>query len=236
MTLRRKLAVTAATIAAIPAAGGVAMAAGVTLPFTGDGSTIAGCYATSGALKVRTPTVPDCPAGYSKIQWNVTGPKGPQGPIGPVGPTGADGKDGKDGAPGQQGPQGPAGASAAYQYQHEHVLEPGSAFTEIGGLSDIPAGSYIFSTTISNSVYVTSSDVFAADIECKIRLNGAPIDLASAGGGDGIIIRKYQSTADVVALTVPDASVVSVDCRIFDGEIRTLPKMRVTALRIGSIN
>ena len=90
MTLRRRFTAAAIVLGAVPAACGVAMAAGATLPFTGDGNTIAGCYASGGALKVRTKSEPTCPTGYSKLEWNVTGPEGPAGPQGPAG------KDGKD--------------------------------------------------------------------------------------------------------------------------------------------
>jgi hypothetical protein len=58
---------------------GVAWAAGVTLPFSGDRNTINGCYSSGGALKVLTPSSPTCPAGYIPIHWNQTGPQGPQG-------------------------------------------------------------------------------------------------------------------------------------------------------------
>ena len=229
MTFRRKLAVTALAIAAVPAAGGVAMAAGVTLPFTGDGNTIAGCYSSGGALKVRTPAEPACPNGYSKLEWNVTGPRGP------AGADGAPGAPGAQGPQGPQGPAGPAGSSAALQIQSAHVLVPDTV-QEIVGLSDIPAGSYLFFTTISNNVYVTSDRTFSADIDCKIRLNGVTVDLGSANSDGGTVIRRYETTADVVALTVPSGSTVSVDCRMFSDDERTLATARVTALKVGSIN
>jgi hypothetical protein len=223
MTLRRKLAVTAAAIAAVPAACGVAMAAGVALPYTGDGNTIAGCYSTGGALKLRTPNEPNCPSGYTKIQWNVTGPRGSAG------------ADGQQGPQGPQGAQGPAGPSAALQIQGAHVLVPNTD-QEIVGLSDLAAGSYLFHTTISNNVYVTSDSTFSADMDCKIQLNGANIDLGSSSGDGGTVIRRYETTADVVALTVPSGSTVSVTCRMFSDDERTLAAARVTALKISSIN
>jgi hypothetical protein len=39
---------------------GIAVAAGVTLPFSGDGNTINGCYSSGGALKVLTPSEQRC--------------------------------------------------------------------------------------------------------------------------------------------------------------------------------
>ena len=89
---RRKLVVGA--VAAVVAAGGVgaAVAAGVSLPFSGDGNTIDGCYSPGGALKVLTPAQSSCPAGFTPIQWNVAGPQGQAGPPGPKGDPGPEPK------------------------------------------------------------------------------------------------------------------------------------------------
>jgi hypothetical protein len=77
----KKLVLPAAALAAATMLGtGVAWAAGVTLPFSGDGNTINGCYSSGGALKLLTPSAPTCPSGYTPIQWNQTGPAGPRGP------------------------------------------------------------------------------------------------------------------------------------------------------------
>jgi hypothetical protein len=66
MKTRKKLVLSAAAFAAATMLGtGVAWAAGVTLPFSGDGNTINGCYSSGGALKVLTPSSPTCPTGYS---------------------------------------------------------------------------------------------------------------------------------------------------------------------------
>ena len=95
---RRRLA--AVTVLLTVTAGtGIAAASGVvTLPFSGGGTTISGCYSPGGQLKVLTPGHATCPSGMTPISWNVTGPQGPAGPQGPTGP---------------QGPQGPAGVNAA---------------------------------------------------------------------------------------------------------------------------
>ena len=102
---RAGLIATGFTAAAIGC--GLALAAGVALPFTGDGNTIAGCYSAGGALTLRTASEPTCPKGYLPIEWNATGPRGAQGPQGPTGPMGA------TGAAGPEGPQGPAGTIAS---------------------------------------------------------------------------------------------------------------------------
>jgi len=77
---RRRLAAIGVVSAVVVAVScGVALAAGFTLPFSGDGNTINGCYSSGGALKVLTPSAPTCPSGYVPIHWNVTGPKGDTG-------------------------------------------------------------------------------------------------------------------------------------------------------------
>lgn len=93
--------------------GGIAAATGATLPFSGDGNTINGCYnAESGTLRVLTPTTPTSPSDLTPIHWNQTGPQGPQGIAGPkgdAGPPGPKGDTGPQGPPGVQGPIGPTG-------------------------------------------------------------------------------------------------------------------------------
>ncbi len=124
MTTKKKLLLSAVAFVAVSVIGtGAAWASGVTLPFSGDGNTINGCYSSGGALKVLTPSSPTCPSGYVPIQWNQTGPQGPQGPAGPqgpqgpqgpAGPAGPQGDTGATGATGPAGPAGPAGTSDAY--------------------------------------------------------------------------------------------------------------------------
>jgi hypothetical protein len=95
---------------------GVALAAGVVLPFSGDGNTINGCYSSTGDLKLLTPGKPTCPKGSTPISWNVTGPPGAQGPQGPKG---------DQGAQGAQGAQGPKG-------------DPGTGLTSLDQLASLP--------------------------------------------------------------------------------------------------
>ena len=86
MRQRKRILKVVVVFAALGAVGaGVAMAAGVTLPFSSDGNTINGCYSNGGALKLLTPTQPACPDGFAPIHWNVTGPQGPQGEKGDPG-------------------------------------------------------------------------------------------------------------------------------------------------------
>jgi hypothetical protein len=86
---------------------GVALATGATLPFSGDGNTINGCYSSGGAVKVLTPAAPTCPSGFVPIHWNVTGPKGDNGDKGDQGIQGPQGIQGSQGIQGPQGPPSP---------------------------------------------------------------------------------------------------------------------------------
>lgn len=84
--LARRAALIGASAAIVAVGGGgIAAAVGVTLPFSGDGNTINGCYSPGGQLKVLTPHKSTCPGGMTPIQWDVTGPQGPVGPTGPQG-------------------------------------------------------------------------------------------------------------------------------------------------------
>lgn len=125
MRLRKRILKVTVVVAALGAVGaGVALAVGVTLPFSGDGNTIDGCYSSGGALKVLTPTQPACPNGYAPIHWNVTGPLGPAGPAGPPGPAGPQGDTGPQGPPGPQGDKGDPGMTptlSVYTLQGSNV-------------------------------------------------------------------------------------------------------------------
>jgi hypothetical protein len=90
----KRIAVVAAAAAGlVTVCCGVALAAGVsiTLPFSGDGNTINGCYSSGGALKLLTVGSPACPSGYVPIHWSVIGPKGDKGDPGTNGTPGAAG-------------------------------------------------------------------------------------------------------------------------------------------------
>lgn len=108
MQVKRLLVAAAAILVTLGAGTGIAAAAGVvTLPFSGDGNTINGCYSPGGQLKVLTAHQATCPGGMTPIHWNVTGPQGPQGP------TGATGATGPQGIQGPKGNTGPAGTNVA---------------------------------------------------------------------------------------------------------------------------
>jgi hypothetical protein len=233
MRLPTRLGTFVAGVAVAAVVGGVAIAAGVTLPFSGDGNTINGCYSSGGNLKLRTPAEPTCPKGYIAIEWNAKGVAGAQGSTGPQGPTGS------QGAQGTTGPQGPAGASEVYSRQSSHVVVANSLdtpATEIGGLNNLPAGSYVFNTTISNKgLFAGSTFREFEPMTCRIVLNGTYA--TPSVSETNVRVPLFADVTDVVALTVPDNSLFTVECYLenANADDRTLGVARVTALRIATI-
>jgi hypothetical protein len=126
---------------------GLAIAAGVTLPFTGDGNTISGCYSTGGARKLRTPAEPTCPKGYTAIEWSVTGPQGAQGPQGPAGATGP------------QGPPGPAATIDSFRTFEVEVSKDVGFFNFGSAFAECPPGSI----RTGGGVFVTDGDIKASE-------------------------------------------------------------------------
>lgn len=217
MLRRWRTAVVAAGVTAAVCCG-IALAAGVQLPFSGDGNTINGCYSSGGALKLLTPSEPTCPKGYSPITWNQTGPQGPAG---------------TNGTPGVIGAQGPVGPSHAYYAQNSHEVEDlQGAFIEVVGLSDLPAGNYVVTTEIANGYYVNQGNYYTGDMSCVIQLNNtSPPTWLGIGAED--IIKSLDTYSDTFARAIPDHSSLIVKCR---GNETTLAKARITAIQVEAIN
>jgi hypothetical protein len=234
MKISRKTSSIAIVFVAGAAASMMALAQGGTLPFLPDGNTIAGCYSSGGALKVRTPLEPNCPKGYVPITWGSVGPagapgaQGPAGPAGPAGPTGP------------TGPQGPAGSSQIYWTQNAHVVYTDGPEIQVAGLSNLPAGNYLFFTSVASSFYQPSPDDinYRAPVRCSVYLNGQPTQLADAIVGSGLLrVGELETTTEVLPLTVPANSLFDVRCNASDGtHDRTLAKVRVIAQVINAIN
>jgi Collagen triple helix repeat (20 copies) len=178
MLQKRKLITVGAAVVFAASGTSIAVAAGVTLPFSGDGNTINGCYSRGGALKVRTLARPTCPTGYRSIQWNATGPQGPkgdtglQGPVGPqgpkgdtglqgpVGPQGPKGDTGLQGPVGPQGPPGPAGARDVWRAFGHWAIPPYETDTVVA--ETLPPGTYTLDATVYALIHSTSNDTFGA--------------------------------------------------------------------------
>ena len=221
MRVLRRLGLIAAGAGVAATACGLAIAAGATLPFTGDGNTISGCYSTGGSLKLRTPAEPTCPKGYTAIQWSVAGPQGAQGAQGPVGPAGP------------QGPPGPAattGGADTYFASNSHVVQSTTVPQQVVGFSDLPAGNYAIWTSVKNSRYDTSSGEHSQGMFCFVT--------HSALGG--VTVGEHASASDTWAGTVVAGEQVLLSCLlqgvgVFDDDA-TLASATMTAMRIGPVN
>jgi hypothetical protein len=236
MKTRGKLALTSlATVIAAALGTGIAVAAGVTLPFSGDGNTINGCYSSGGALKVDTPSAPTCPTGYTPITWNQTGPQGPQGPkgdtgatgpAGPAGPQGPQGNTGATGATGATGPAGPAGTSDVYITRCCHA--PGIAITGEGTdvlTLNVPAGNYFIAAKIG-LINTDSSD--NSDGDCTLSTGDSEFaGMGTAGSDDQTENVKLQDAA-----SFPSGGTITLHCALdhASGFDASLAAVKVTNL------
>jgi hypothetical protein len=214
------------------------LAGGIAYAMIPDGNKVfSACMLKNvGTIRLIDPSLPGnslithCTALEAPLTWNQVGQPGPPGQQGTQGPQGPQGPQGAQGLPGA------AGTSQAYFAQNSHVVETSDDVhpQQVVGLSGLPAGKYLFWTTIANNVYVSGGKGYYDDIYCTIKVNGQ--DVASSG-----VHMQYSPTStDVVALTVPANTSFIVDCYLFDegplSDGKTLAWGRVTALPVGAIN
>lgn len=237
----RKVFFTVGTVMALAAiAAGVALATGVTLPFSGDGNTINGCYSTGGALKLETPSSPTCPSGYVAIHWNVTGPQGPAGPqgiqgatgatgaTGPMGATGPAGVTGATGATGATGPAGAAGFSDAYVGSNDASVgilrSPGGDYEVVA--VRVPAGNYVVTAT---------SELFDRDnsgnSNCTLLADATPLDGLSGSVED----EESQSMAFSGVASLPSGGKFSISCFTFQDGIE-MRNSKIIALKVTNLH
>jgi len=202
MSYRRPAAVLAGLAVALGMLAGAAWAAGFSLPFSGDGTTINGCYSSGGALKVLTPSSSNCPSGFTPIHWNVTGPQGAQGPQGPVGNQGPQGPVGPDGSQGPAGPAGASGTSVAYYASNERIIEGhyDDGPQALVGLSNLPNGVYDVSVSVFNKTEGKN------DVRCGIGREVAKDD----GGLSQVRVDVRGNTDVYEPFIVPDGQVVTL--------------------------
>ena len=213
MKIERKLVLSgAAVVMAVALGTGVAWAAGVTLPFSGDGNTINGCYSAGGIVKLLTPSVPTCPSGFTSITWNQTGPQGPQGPAGPQGPLG---DTGPQGLQGPQGPPGPVGTSAAYLANNGPAGIIDDTLPHVVTTLTLPGGTYAIAA--SQDVMATNDSQYGID-HCYIRANGVQIgeDVEVNLGGLGNSPDLKVATEYAKASFGSSGGTVDAVCRTLD--------------------
>ena len=250
MNAKKKALLSAAALAvAVTIATGIAAAAGVTLPFSGDGNTINGCYAAGGALKVLTPDAPSCPTGFTPITWNQTGPQGPrgatgpQGPVGPAGPPGPQGVPGSVGAMGPAGPPGPAGNSDAFQVTKAFAAVPNGNESTIADLNALPAGSYL----VSAKADIDSNGSNDANYDCELRngdANGSVFDVTTGftesalGSFGGITHKPGEATLEgLTQVSAGGTITMTCDARTVNGPttIGGVTDIKIIAIQVSNI-
>lgn len=193
-----RLMAAAVALVTIGAGTGIAAAAGVvTLPFSGDGTTINGCYSPGGQLKVLTTKQTTCPGGMTPIHWNVTGPQGVQGPTGPQGLQGVQGPTGPQGVKGATGAQGIPGPQGA----------TGSPGTNVAAGESCPSGEFVSSFDASGHITCSAPTTTTTGVSCPANsqltftVTGSP-----AGGLAGL--QSWPGGQETASLTgYPNCSV-----------------------------
>ena len=208
---------------------------------------IHGCYnSTNGTQRIIDTAVASCKIGETAIQWNQTGPQGPQGsqgPQGPQGPQGAQGAQGPQGIQGVQGPKGdtgPAGSSHVYWASNSHEVEQEDEliYHPIVGLSGLPAGWYVFATTIQSAILDGQGIVHdgdTADLQCVTQLNGEDIQIGNVDTVR-VFVPQVSNLSDTYVLNLPANSSVIIGCRVYSGGSKALAVGHMTAFPVSQVN
>ena len=123
----------------------------------------------------------------------------------------------------------------AYFNDYEHVVDDVADYVGLGGIAELPAGSYVFTTVVDNQSYCHASGCEIQPLNCNTVLNGVANDRYFWIGED-------DSKTDVWAATVPANSTFLVRCTLteddggFDTDEATFASTRIVALRVGAIN
>jgi hypothetical protein len=203
-----KLTVRAAAGLAVVGALGVGMAAAgvVSLPFSGDGNTINGCYSSGGALKVLTPSQPTCPDGFAPIHWNVTGPPGAPG---------------ADGAAGPPGPPGGGGSNGYFYADNDHAIALRQfATNDVAVLWMAPEERYL----VTGTTTVWNRMDHAVDVSCGITADQAPFETTTVGAGQRAAITVVSSTP---------VGLAALDCATFQ---ESTPDVVATAAEMTAVS
>jgi hypothetical protein len=122
----------------------------------------------------------------------------------------------------------------AYFDENEHVVEAYSDWTDVGGIGDLKAGTYVFTLAIHNRPYLTADNLESQRLRCEGFV---------PGGGSGIIrVPKEASGSATWAAAVTAGETLVVHCHLaednggfFEGDA-TLARVQVSAIRVGELN
>ena len=191
---------------------------------------IHGCYnTTNGTQRIIDTAVESCRLGEKAIQWNQTGPQGPQGPQGLQGP------------PGRKGDTGPAGTNRVYWAYNSHEVEENDSLTyqTIVGLSGLPAGWYVFSTTIQSAYFYGSPGIIhsadSADLQCITQLNGGGVQIGNVDDVR-VWVPQISTVSDTYVLNVAANSSLIISCRVYSNGSKALANGRMTAFPVNTVS
>ena len=112
---------------------------------------------------------------------------------------------------------------------------------DIATLSGLPAAKYLFSVTVKSGIYATgisddgSQGFTQAPILCKATLNGTTT-VGLSYYDNGTYVPAGETAAESFALSVPDASSLTIRCTVVDSNQSTTARASVTALQVSAIN
>jgi hypothetical protein len=206
------MVVTTAALAVACVSAGIAIAA-VTLPFSGDGNTINGCYNDKGKLVLLTPTSSQCAKKYHSIQWNVTGPQGAPG------------------SPGAPGKDGVSPTVAQLAPGDTHCPNGGAAITDAANTTAYVCSGGSFDGTFTAgdySISVTGSGItLAGPSNEKVTLTNSGITVD--GGAAGF----FKAKTGAAEMSFESASSLNLKGLITKVQAATLLDLTGALTRIG---
>jgi hypothetical protein len=221
--------IAATAVVLLAGGGGVALASNS----SSAPATITACYKTGSAPTAldRVNNGASCARGYTKLVWNLQGPRGATGATGAKGPTGATGARGATGATGAVGPKGATGSTGATgatgpQGPAGPAGSPAGVLGANGtpvALSDAQYHTVLTTgpTKVAGTYLVTASVsalVDTGDYVVCTAVNGNAY--ASVGVGPSPAL-QYQNISVVDTVTAAAGQQLSVECEDYASDSKT---------------
>ena len=139
-----------------------------------------------------------------------------------------------------KGDTGPAGSNHVYWASNslEVEQEDDLIYHPIVGLSGLPAGWYVFATTIQSAILFGQGIVHdgdTANLQCITQLNGGDIQIGNVDTVR-VFVPQTSNLSDTYVLDLPDNSSVIIGCRVYSGGSKALAVGHMTAFPVGQVN
>lgn len=212
------------------------------------------------ALNIIDSVQASCSKGQQPISWGQTGPQGPQGIQGPQGAsvtssgltqstgpcsTNVGGNYGSSftvsgnttyACTGPQGPQGtPGGSGTSHVYfaRNNNDVEIGTdPGKEVVGLSGLPTGAYMISSTL-HSTYA-SGQTDGSDVYCSLLKNGNKDTPLFDFPTDGTLTPFFQGSTISTVASISSSDTIDLYC--FTADLPTEVVANLTALAVNEVN